>query len=341
MLVPLLAAGSLILGGTPAAPEAAAWRVREPAVSGSPATPSLAPARAQRAAVRYAGLASCPGANGKRRVCSPWRLWLRGGKTLDLPDAQVRSLDARGREQALRAPISVDPYGRHVAYFATTNHRLVVRNVPSGKRTPVPGQAGRLPYGLRMSDVTLRLGPHGRFLVVDPVLSSIQRPPTVIEVATGKTWPLPPPARVQGFSPDGRLLRLVLDMKETAVYRPGAAVPSAGVPLTGWGALAPGGATLAAAAREGSRVSVRFHDPVRHDGPAGTTEPRTPVRVKVPAAEQPRMLTWDSSTRLTLLTFAEPRTYVARSIDLRDASARLVDRFTLSRDTWDVHLAGD
>ncbi|GAA2790234.1 hypothetical protein [Nonomuraea dietziae] len=55
MLVPLLAAGSLLLGA---------------------ALPGGAPSPAP---VRYAGLTSCPGANGKRHICGPWRLWLRGG----------------------------------------------------------------------------------------------------------------------------------------------------------------------------------------------------------------------------------------------------------------------
>ncbi|WP_431903383.1 hypothetical protein [Nonomuraea sp. bgisy101] len=185
-----------------------------------------------------------------------------------------------------------------------------------------------------MSDVKLRTGPNGRFLVLDPTLNTT-RTPSVIEVATGKAWTLPAYAGVQGFSPDGRLLRVVLDMEETAVYRPGGAVPSGGVTVTGWSALAPDGATLAGAAREGSRVVVRFY------ATANAMESRAPVRVKASSPEEPRMLTWDSSTRLTLLTYDEPRTYVARSVSAKTGSARIVDRFTLGRHTWDVHLAGD
>ncbi|MEV4159654.1 hypothetical protein [Nonomuraea dietziae] len=310
MLVPLLAAGSLLLGA---------------------ALPGGAPSPAP---VRYAGLTSCPGANGKRHICGPWRLWLRGGGTVQLKDAQIRSLDARGREEVQRAPVAVDPYGRHVAYFAASDRRLVVRNVGSGGLTRVPGTAGRLPSGLRMSDVELRVGPEGRYLVLDPTRSST-RGVLVIEVATGKAWTLPAYASVQGFSPEGRLLRVVLDQEESAVYRPGGAVPSAGVTVVGWGALTSDGATVAGAAREGSRVLVRFY------ATSNAMESRAPVRVKVPPAEEPRMLRWDSGSRMTLLTFDEPRRFVARSVEVRGGGARMVDSFTVGRHTWDVHLAGD
>ncbi|MFC7717533.1 hypothetical protein [Nonomuraea recticatena] len=101
------------------------------------------------------------------------------------------------------------------------------------------------------------------------------------------------------------------------------------------GALTSDGATVAGAAREGSRVLVRFY------ATSNAMESRPPVRVKVPPAEEPRMLRWDSGSRMTLLTFDEPRRFVARSVEVRGGGARVVDSFTVSRHTWDVHLAGD
>lgn len=79
---------------------------------------------------------------------------------------------------------------------------------------------------------------------------------------------------------------------------------------------------------------------VRFYATSNAMESRTPVRVKVPATENPRMLRWDSGARMTLLTLDEPRTFVARTVNAGSGAARVVDRFTVGKHTWDVHLAG-
>lgn len=282
------------------------------------------------APVRYVGLTSCAGANGKRHICSPWTLWLRDGKKIALRDAQVRSLDPQGREERLRAPIAVDSAGRYAAYFSTSTRRLVVRSLATGAVTPV---AGPVPADLAMSQLDLAVSPHGRYVVIDPTTGT--RSTTVVEVATGRRWSLPDYARVQGFSPDGRLLRVILDFEETAVYRPGGKVPSGGVTLTGWGAVTNDGKTLAGASREGKRVYVRFY------ATSNAMESRKPVRFAVPAKHEPRRLDWTSATTLHLLTLKQPGTYVSRSVNSATGASKVTDTFTINTHTWDVHLAGE
>lgn len=283
--------------------------------------------------VRYAGLTSCAGSDGKRHICGPWRLWLRGGRTIPLPDAQLRSLDTAGREQRLRAPIAVDAYGRYATYFSKSSHKLVVRNVASGKVTRVAGPAASRPADLTMTQLELLVSPGGRYVVIDPNIGT--RDTTVVEVASGKQWKLPDYAKVRGFSPDGRLLRVLLDMEETAVYKPGGRSPSGGVTLTGWGAMANGGGTLAGAAREGKRVYLRFY------ATSNAMESRKPLRLSIPAGQEPRRLDWVSPHHVSLLTYREPRTYVARSVSTVTGASRITDTFTIARTTWDVHMAGE
>ncbi|MFI6321228.1 hypothetical protein ACIBG8_27075 [Nonomuraea sp. NPDC050556] len=276
------------------------------------------------APVRYAGLTSCPGKDGKRHICGPWRLWLRDGRTITLPDAQLRSLGTDGREERLRAPISVDAYGRFATYFSKSTHKLVVRDISTGKTTNVAERPS-----VAMSSLELLVSPGGRYVVIDPDTGS--SPTTVVESATGKRWSLPDYARVQGFSPDGKLLRVILDYEETAVYRPGGAEPSGGVTLVGWGALTNDGRTLAGA----SRTHIRFYST------ANAMESRRALRIALPAKQSPRRLDWTSATGLTMLTLQEPRRFVARSINTRTGAVRITDAFTISDHTWDVHLAGE
>lgn len=280
------------------------------------------------APVRYAGLTSCPGKDGKRHICGPWTLWLRDGRTITLPDAQLRSLGTDGREERLRAPISVDTYGRFATYFSKSTHKLVVRDIPTGKTTTVADRPA-----LAMSDLDLLVSPGGGYVVIDP--STGTGPTTVIESATGKRWSLPDYAKVQGFSPDGKLLRVILDYEETAVYRPGGAVPGGGVTLVGWGALTNDGKTLAGASREGKRGYIRFY------ATANAMESRRALRVALPPKQSPRRLDWTSTTSLTMLTLQEPRRYVARSINTKTGAVRITDTFTISDHTWDVRLAGE
>ncbi|WP_327088015.1 hypothetical protein OIE66_37755 [Nonomuraea sp. NBC_01738] len=345
MVTALTVAASLVLTTTPTASAAAPWATESiPITSLSPTirgNQTLAPAAIQRPQapadslrkkalkpVRYVGLTTC--ATPKRHICGPWHLWLVGGKVITLPDAQVRSIDPQGREEAQRAPISVDATGRYAAYVSTKSKILTVRSLATGKTTPIPGA---LPKDLAMSDVDLLISPLGRYVVIDPTPGT--RATTVIEVATGKHWSLPDYARVQGFSPHGSMLRVILDFEETAVYEPGGPKPSGGTTVTGWGALASGGKTLAGAAREGKRVFIRFY------ATSNAMESRNPIKLSIPAKNDPRRLYWTSATTLSLLTLRQPGTYVTRSINTKTGKARIVDRFTISPHTWDVHLAGE
>ncbi|MFI6481555.1 hypothetical protein ACIBH1_26735 [Nonomuraea sp. NPDC050663] len=295
--------------------------------SGSLVNPAAAPA----IQARYAGLTTC--AKPKRHICGPWRLWLKGGATLPLRDAQVRSFDEKGRKLALRAPIAVDAYGRFAAYFKTSTRRLAVRDLHTRKVVSIPGTAGATPRGLLMHELDLAVSPHGRYVVVDPVPGT--RTTTVIETATGKTWSLPDYARVRGFSPDGRLLQLQLDFEESVAYRPGDAVPSGGATVTGWVGLRDGGTQLAGVSREGRTTFVRFY------AASTAMEHRNPVRLTLPRGHEPRHLDWTSSGKLLLLSLKQPGSYVSRSIDPATGKIKVVDSFGISTHTWDVHLAGE
>ncbi|GAA4100665.1 hypothetical protein [Nonomuraea soli] len=280
---------------------------------------------------RYAGLTTC--AKPKRHICGPWRLWLKGGATLPLRDAQVRSLDEHGRKLALRAPIAVDAHGRFAAYFKTSTRRLVVRNLNTRKVVSIPGTAGATPRSLLMHELDLAVSPHGRYVVVDPIPGSSTT--SVIEVATGKTWALPDYARVRGFSPDGRLLQVQLDFEESVVYRPGGTLPSGGAAVVGWVTMRDGGTHFAGVSREGRTTYVRFY------AAATAMEHRHPLRMTLPRGHEPRRLDYTSSGRLVLLSLKQPGEYASRSIDPATGKIKVVDSFRISTHTWDVHLAGE
>ncbi|MEU7003476.1 hypothetical protein [Nonomuraea sp. NPDC046570] len=280
--------------------------------------------------MRYAGLATCASKSVKRHICGPWRLWLRGGMILPLPDAQVRAIDSGGREMALRAPIAVDPTGRHVAYIARSTHQLVVHSLTSGKINHLARTAFG---GVPMEQLDLLLSPAGRYLVIDPELGTQET--SVFEVATGKRWTLPDYAKVMGFSADGRLLLVKLDGEESAVYSPGGRQPSGGTTVTGWVALGDGGTTLAGVAREGGRVVVRFY------ATSNAMESRKPLRLKIPPKQEPRRLDWASRDRLTLLTLRQPGSYVTRSVDTHTGRMHISDSYTTEQNVWDIHLAGE
>ncbi|MFI6816942.1 hypothetical protein ACIBG7_31395 [Nonomuraea sp. NPDC050328] len=313
MLKPALAL--LLAVGTPLIPTQA----REPADS----------AVEPRLTVRYAGLTSC-GGRPQRYICSPWRLWLRGGGILPLPDAQVRALDENGRELRLRAPIAVDPYGQFAAYFHKSTHRLAVRDLNARAVRLIPGTAGKRPS---MTHLDLLVSPKGRYLVVDPDLGT--QPTTVIETATGATWSLPDYAKVQGFTPDGSLLRVILDMEETAAWRPGTPPPSGGVTVVGWSALRTTGDIIAGVSREGRTHFVRFY------AARTAMEHRRPLRFTLPRGQEARRLDWTPSGHLTLLTLKQPGSYVTRSLNPTTGKLRTLDTFTISPHTWDIHLAGE
>jgi hypothetical protein len=138
--------------------------------------------------IRYASLDRCKDAD---RPCGPWRLTLRDGREIVLPDAQVNPHNRHGKPDLERmASIAISGEGQRVAYIRTGDHRLVVRDL-NGDVHVMPREA--LPT--RADGVALRLSLDGTHLAVDNLIFDVNE---AVKLAS-----LPGKATFEGFSGDG------------------------------------------------------------------------------------------------------------------------------------------
>ncbi len=226
-----------------------------------------------RPPVRYAGLDGC--------VCAPWKLWVRGGGVVTLPDARVFSV---GRQ---RAPLALSPNGRYVAYFQRRGGALVVQEVATGEVRAVPG----VMWSNAMRAARVDLSPGGRYVVL-----GIGWEYRILDTYSGESIPVPPGLRPWSFSPDAKFVLMVDDTFQAGIYSMSPFTERGHVPVGG--ALGPDGETVAhfTARDAGIRLwNVPTGGIPRHD-PIAVPVNRTPTRMR-----------WNGAGRLDLQTVTPRR----------------------------------
>ena len=226
-----------------------------------------------RSPVRYAGLDGC--------VCAPWKLWVRGGRVVSLPDARVFS---RGRQ---RAPLALSPNGRYVTYFQRSDGALVVREMTSGEIRAVPG----VRWSNTMRAARIELSPGGRYAVL-----GVGWGHQILDTYTGESVPVPPGLRPWSFSPDAKSVLVVDDTFQAGIYSMSPFAEWGRVPVGG--ALGPGGEIVAHFTARDAGIglwNVLGAGPLR----------RRPI--PLPGGRTPTRLRWNGAGDLDLQTVAPRR----------------------------------
>ncbi|MEV4253498.1 hypothetical protein AB0J52_10045 [Spirillospora sp. NPDC049652] len=173
--------------------------------------------------VVFAFLDHCKGENIKettsaKGACAQWRLVGRSGKQWRLPDGVgsrvVKPRDYMGAD----APLEISPDGWRVAYYRAKDQRLVVRDLNSGKVTPVSSRTApeAIPQMMFSGDgshlaLSAGEGGNGRSTLVDTRTGAATALPAVpvigvsrdaSTIVLGDIWSKGAPLTVTG--PDGR-----------------------------------------------------------------------------------------------------------------------------------------
>ncbi|MFF3442127.1 hypothetical protein [Streptosporangium sp. NPDC002721] len=226
-----------------------------------------------RPPVRYAGLDRC--------VCAPWKLWVRGGGVVPLPDARVFSV---GRQ---RAPLALSPNGRYVAYFRLRGGALVVRGVGTGEVRAVPGMT----WSNAMRAARVELSPGGRYAVL-----GIGWKHWILDTYSGESIPVPPGLRPWSFSPDAKFVLMVDDTFQAGIYSMSPFAERGNVPVGG--ALGPGGETVAYFTSRDAEIHL-------WNVPTGDIPRRDAIAV--PVDRTPTRMRWNGEGRLDLQTVVSRR----------------------------------
>ncbi len=163
-------------------------------LAGAVAVPASAHTRTGPSPARAVWIKACGG-----NPCGHWRLKLRDGRTITVPDAAATKVDARGRRTTDIGVFAVSGDGRTVLYERASDHRLVVRPVAGGPGTALP----RSLAPRSTASITVQLSPAGDRVLVDHGDEHGRVPTKVFTVGTGRTTELPGRDRPLGFSADG------------------------------------------------------------------------------------------------------------------------------------------
>ncbi|WP_436758499.1 hypothetical protein [Streptosporangium sp. V21-05] len=226
-----------------------------------------------RPPVRYAGLDGC--------VCAPWKLWIRGGGVVALPDARVFSVGRR------RAPLALSPNGRHVAYFQLGDGALVVLEVATGEVRAVPG----VTWSNAMRAARVELSPGGRYAVL-----GVGGEHRILDTYSGESIPVPLGLRPWSFSPDARFVLVVDDAFQAGIYSISPFAERGRVPVGG--ALGPDGEVVAHFTARDAGIRL-------WDVPTGGIPRRDPIAV--PVDRTPTRMRWNSVGHLDLQTVVPRR----------------------------------
>ncbi|MEV5408663.1 hypothetical protein AB0K60_07475 [Thermopolyspora sp. NPDC052614] len=262
------------------------------------ATPVSAAGRSAADTIRYAAVQTCKLKGGSRGPCGGWRLAMRGGGTVRLPDARTTPRDARGKvrkEQA--APIAVSGDGTTVAYFRKSDDRLVVRRL-GGEAVVVPNAPAK---GVGMDDLALYLSRTGDRLAVEVAGGPRKRPTLVYDLSEPDAGPgeIPRTLAFQGFGDESalaaelsgdditRLVTFPADDEPKVAVRP----PRVVADNAPYG-LAPDGTTVAFFSGSGGTAALRLYDLE-----TGAITRGIPVRLD--GADLPEVVTWTGENQVT------------------------------------------
>ncbi|MDP9847166.1 WD40 repeat domain-containing protein [Streptosporangium lutulentum] len=227
---------------------------------------TTAEAEGREILVRYAGLGDCD--------CAPWKLWMRDGRVIKLPEARVFSVGGR------RAPLALSPDGRYVAYFQLKDGALVIREMSTGTVRSVPG----VTWSRELRTARLDLAPAGRYVVLGNGRDS-----QVIDAQSGMSSAVPLGLRPWSFSPDAKFVLAVDDSFRAGIYSTSPWGETGRVPVGG--ALSPDGRTVAHFTARDSAISL-------WDVATGKAITLRPIAL--PARKIPIRLRWDGEGRLDL-----------------------------------------
>ncbi|MFC6079726.1 hypothetical protein [Sphaerisporangium aureirubrum] len=138
------------------------------------------------------------------RPCGSWKLTLRNGKTVTLGDATVFPRLPNGKvDKGSNAPLAISGDGSRVVYFRKSDRKLVWKNVAGGSSRAFPGKAAKVPKGLGMGDLSIKLSREGDRVAIDYGDADGSLPSLLVDLRGGGMAQLPGFDTVQGFSPDG------------------------------------------------------------------------------------------------------------------------------------------
>lgn len=301
-------------------------------------------------AVRYAWLRSCV-VGEFTRPCGKWKLTLSNGRTVTLADATVNPRLSDGKvDKFTNAPLVISGDGGRVVYFRKADRKLVWRNVAGGPARALPGKAAKVPKGLGMADISVKLSRDGDRVAIDYADADGSLPSLLVDLRGGGTAKLPGQEVVQGFSPDGSHVLtggLTEDnTTELTVYdtegnagesRVVPQVVSNNMPI----ALADDQVTvgLVVTSLTKGRSTLRQYD-------LSTDSVSPAFDLKVPINETPYRLDWDPNgkmvvwgVRVNTAGFADRAT--ARRVDPSTGELTKVDSFPMKPDVWTWWLPGE
>ncbi len=307
------------------------------------ATPARAAGRAAPDTIRYAAVKTCKLKGGSRGPCGAWRLSMRGGGTVKLPDARTTPRDAKGKvrkEQA--APIAISGDGGTVAYFRRSDDRLVVRRL-GGEAVVVPNAAVK---GVGMHDIALYLSREGDRLAVEAGGEPRKRPTVVYDLSEDDADPgeIPRTLAFQGFADESALAAELSgdDITRLVTFpadgEPGAAVrpPRVVADNSPYG-LAPDGRTVAFFSGSGATAALRLYDLE-----TGAITRGAPVRLD--GADLPEVVTWTGENQVTahVSRIAEGGRMAMRvlRIDIGTGGVSTLDSYTIRADAFTYATRG-
>ncbi|KAB8187645.1 hypothetical protein [Microbispora catharanthi] len=264
----------------PAAVVAAAAFMTTPQAEAAPATP----------VIRYAGLGSCPQADGGRHPCGPLKLWLSDGRVVALSGARRTVADD---EYTVAAVIAVSQDGAQAAYFAGKDGVLTIWEAATGRAREVPSVTW--PDDLRMNALTL--SPGGRFLSMRGVNASEWEIDRVVDTTTGKVFTLPRGYQTWDFSPDGKRM-MAGDNRTAVLYSTGTWSVRLRRSVYMRGDLGPDGVTVAAPKWTKTGNSVKNVVLTRNLA----TAKKGSIPIRLHAGETALTARWDKAGHLDVLT---------------------------------------
>jgi hypothetical protein len=299
--------------------------------------------------VRYSWLKSCP-KKDYTIPCGAWNLALNSGKNLVLKDAMVHPLTADGKvDKEGATTFAISGNGKVVSYFRKSDHKLVVRNVATGKVHVLPGKAAALPKGLGMTDLDTILSDDGTKVLIDYYDAAGTRPSLVVDLASGTTRKLRADSAAQGFSPDGKLILVSRftdeNTTEFSVYdESGTKVNSQVVPQ-----IVANNSPIALS-DDGTTVGVLITSPkgkqrLRLYDLASDTVGDA-IDVSVPKTEGAHRLFFDSAGNLTLWELRGDKAgnvvgAAERRVDQSTGATTVIDSFKIKSTAWTWWLPGE
>ncbi|WP_169947446.1 hypothetical protein [Microbispora sp. H11081] len=297
--------------------------------------PQAAAEAAPAPVIRYAGLGSCPRADGGRQACGPLKLWLSNGRIVALPGA--RRTVAPG-EYTVAAVVAVSQDGAHAAYFSGKDGVLNIWTAATGRAREVP--AVTWPDDLQMNALTL--SPGARFVGLRGADAADREIERVVDTSGGKVFTLPKGYQSWDFSPDGKRM-MAGDNRTAVLYATGTWSVKLRRSVYMRGDLGPDGVTVASPTWTKTGGSVKNMIRTRNLA----TAKRSSIPIRLRAGENALKARWDRAGHLDVLTRSDKqvrgdlrRTHTWYRVNRATHQLRRIDSFVIPSSVGGYVLAG-